>query len=97
METGQERLEVKDIPHARTYFELAATADPDSVWALREVAAARALDGDRKGALEALHRAGEKSKDPAAFSAWLKEEPAFAKLRDTPEFRALFAPARDPR
>jgi len=97
METGQERLEVKDIPHARTYFELASNADPDSVWALREVAAVRALDGDRKGAFEALHRAGEKSKDLAAFSAWLKEEPAFAKLRDTPEFRALFAPARDPR
>jgi dienelactone hydrolase len=91
METGQERLEAKDISHARTYFELAASADPDSVWALSQVAETRALDGDRKGALDALRRTKEKSKDPAAFSAWLAEEPAFAKLRDTPEFHALIS------
>jgi predicted esterase len=91
METGQERLGAKDIPHARTYFELAASADPDAVWALSQVAAVRALDGDRQGALEALRRTKEKSKDPTAFSSWLKEEPAFAKLRDTPEFRALLS------
>jgi len=96
METGQERLDAKDIPHARTYFELAASADPDSVWALSQMAAARALDGDRKGALDTLHRTKEKSKDPAAFSAWLNEEPAFAKLRDSPEFRALLAPPSHP-
>jgi dienelactone hydrolase len=96
METGQERLDAKDIPHARTYFELAAGADPDSVWALSQVAAARALDGDRKGALEALRRTKEKSKDPAAFSAWLADEPTFAKLHDTPEFRALVSPTSDP-
>ncbi len=89
METGQERLDAKDISHARTYFELAASADPDSLWALSQVATTRALDGDRKGALEAIRRTKEKSKDPAAFSSWLNEEPAFAKLRDVPAFRAL--------
>jgi poly(3-hydroxybutyrate) depolymerase len=94
METGQERLDAKDISHARTCFELAASADPDSVWALSQVAAVRALDGDRKGALDALHHAKEKSKDPAAFSSWLAQEPAFAKLRDLPEFRALLAPTQ---
>jgi predicted esterase len=94
METGQERLDAKDISRARTYFELAASADPDSIWALRQVAASRALDGDRKGALEVLNRAKEKSKDPAAFSIWLNEEPAFAKFRDLPEFRALLAPTQ---
>jgi dienelactone hydrolase len=94
MEAGQERLDAKDISHARTCFELAASADPDSVWALSQVAAVRALDGDRKGALEALHHAKEKSKDPAAFSSWLAQEPAFAKLRDLPEFRALLAPTQ---
>jgi poly(3-hydroxybutyrate) depolymerase len=97
METGQERLDAKDISHARTYFELATIADPDSVWALREVAVARALDNDRKGAFDGLRRTKEKSKDPAAFSAWLKDEPAFANFRDTPEFRALLAPAPDSR
>lgn len=96
IETGQERLEAKDFSHARTSFELAAIADPDSVWALSQIAAARALDGDRKGALEALRRAKEKTKDPAAFSAWLTDEPAFAKFRDTPEFRAMIAPPPDP-
>jgi dienelactone hydrolase len=96
METGQERLEAKDISHARTYFELAASADPDSVWALSQVAETRALDGDRKGALDALRRTKEMSKDPAAFSAWLANEPAFAKLRDTPEFHALISQPSQP-
>ena len=96
METGQERREVKDFSHARTYFELAAIADPDSVWALSQMAAARVLDGDRKGALEALRHAKEKTEDPAAFSAWLMDEPAFVRLRDTTEFRAMIAPSTDP-
>jgi len=96
MENGQERLEAKDISHARTYFELAASADPDSVWALGQVAETCALDGDRKGALDALRRTKEKSKDPAAFSAWLADEAAFAQLRDTPEFRALLSLASRP-
>jgi dienelactone hydrolase len=96
METGQERLDTKDVSHARTCFELAAIADPDSVWALGQVAIARALDGDRKGALEAIRRTKEKSKDPSAFSSWLNEEPAFTKLRDNPEFRALLAAPSHP-
>jgi predicted esterase len=96
MEAGEERLDAKDVSAARAYFELAAVADPDSVWALRAVAVARALDNDRKGAFDGLRRAKEKSKDPAAFSAWLKDEPAFVKFHDTPEFRALLAPAQDP-
>ena len=96
METGQERLEAKDISHARIYFELAASADPDSVWALSQVAETCALDDDRKGTFDALRRTKEKSKDPVAFSAWLADEPAFAKLHDTPEFRALVSPTSDP-
>jgi predicted esterase len=92
METGQERLEAKDLSHARIYFELAANAEPDSVWALSQVAVARAMDGDRKGTLDALRHIKEKAEDPAAFSAWLNEEPAFAKFRDTPEFHALLVP-----
>jgi predicted esterase len=96
METGQERLDAKDISHARAYFELASGAEPDSVWGLCQVAVVRALDNDRKGAFEALRRAKEKSKDSAALSAWLKDEAAFASFRDTPEFRALLAPTQDP-
>lgn len=96
METGQERLDAKDIPRARTYFELAASADPDSVWALSQMAVVRALDGDCKGAFDTLRRTKEKSKDLSAFAAWLNEESAFAKLRDTPEFRALLAAPSHP-
>ncbi len=96
METGQERLDAQDISRARICFELAANADADSVWALSQVAVVRALDGDRKGALDALRRAKAKSKDSSAFSAWLMAEPAFAKLREIPEFRALLAPPGHP-
>jgi dienelactone hydrolase len=91
MESGNERLEAKDVTLAKDYFQLAIRADPDSMWGLGRLATARALGGDRKGTLEALRQAKEKTKDPAAFSAWLQEEPAFAKLREDPQFRALLA------
>jgi predicted esterase len=96
MEAGQERLEAKDLSHARVYFELAVEADPDSVGALGQVAVTHALDGDRKGTLEALRLTKEKGKDPAAFSAWVNEEPAFARFRDIPEFHALLASTSQP-
>jgi tetratricopeptide (TPR) repeat protein len=89
MEMGLDRLEQKDPARARDYFELACDADPDSVWALNYLAVAKALDGDRKGALEALRRAKSETKDPGQFVEWLKEEPAFAKLRGTSEFGVL--------
>ena len=89
MEAGSERLDAKDITLAKDYFQLATDADPDSMRALSSLATARALGGDRKGTLEALRHAKEKTKDPAAFSAWLQEEPAFAKFREDPQFRAL--------
>ena len=89
MEMGNARLDQKDSSHARDYFELASVADPDSTWALGNLAVARAMDGDAKGTLEALRRAKPKSKDPVRFAEWLNEEPAFANLRGTPEFAAL--------
>jgi predicted esterase len=89
MEAGLERLDQKDPAQARDYFELACEADPDSVWALSNLAVSKALNGDRKGALEALHRAKSKSKETEQFKDWLKEEPSFAKLRGSSEFGAL--------
>jgi predicted esterase len=89
MESGLERLEQEDPGQARDYFELACEADPDSAWALGNLAVAKALDGDRKGALEALRRARSRSKEPSQFIDWLKEEPGFTKLRGTSEFNAL--------
>jgi dienelactone hydrolase len=93
MEAGDDRYEAKDFSQARIFFELGADAEPGSPWAWREVAVARAMTGDRKSAFEAIRLAKEKSRDSAEFSAWLKEEPAFAKIRDTSEFREqLVAP-----
>jgi predicted esterase len=89
MEMGSELLDQKDASRAKDYFELASTADPDSMWALSDLAVANAMDGDRKGTLDALRRAKSKTKDPGRFAEWLKEEPAFAKLRRTSEFSAL--------
>jgi hypothetical protein len=86
---GNERLDLKDRERAKDYFELASVADPDSTWALGNLAVARALDGDRKGTMDALRRAKSKTKDPVRFEEWLKEEAAFAKLRSTAEFNAL--------
>jgi predicted esterase len=89
MEMGNERLDQKDASHARDYFELASVADPDSTWALGNLAVARALDGDRKGTLDVLRRAKLKTKDPVRFAEWLTEEPAFAKFRSTSEFSSI--------
>jgi tetratricopeptide (TPR) repeat protein len=92
METGSAILGQKDARRARDYFELAIAADPDSTWALSNAAVARAMDGDRKGAVAALRHARTQTKDPSQFAAWLRDEPAFAKLRSTPEFVALLEP-----
>ncbi len=90
-EAGDESLAAKKFALAEQYFQLATDANPDSSGALRALATARALDDNRKGALQALRQAKEKSQDLSGFSAWLNEEPAFAKLREDPQFRALIA------
>jgi predicted esterase len=89
MEAGQEVFAEKQFSVAKDYFQLATAADPDSAWGLSSLATARALSGDRKGAIETLRRAKEKTKDPAEFAAWLQQEPAFAKFREDPQFRSL--------
>ena len=92
IETGFGLLDQKKVQKARDYFELAATAAPDSAWVLSNTAVARAMDGDPKGALAALRKAKIHSVNPAHFVVWLKDEPAFEKLRGTPEFTALLEP-----
>jgi tetratricopeptide (TPR) repeat protein len=88
---GDEAVTAKNYPLAKEYYLLAIDAIPDSAGALVNLATAEELEGDRKGALETLRRAKEKSKDPAEFSYWLSNEPSFDKLRDDPQFRALLA------
>ena len=89
MENGLGRLDANEPRKARDYFELATAADPDSVWALSNLAAARAGDGDKKGALETLRHLKEKWADQQAFGDWLSSQAAFAKMREMPEFRSL--------
>ena len=89
VETGSGLLDRKDLRGARDCFELALAASPDSPWVLGNVAVARVLEGDRKGAMAALRREKAQTKDLAPFVAWLKEEPAFDKLRGTSDFNAL--------
>ena len=91
IETGEARLEAGDVSLAREYFQLTCDANPESAWAFSDLALAKAQDGDRKGALEALRQAREKTKDRVAFSEWLKEEPVFAKYRDSAEFRRFLS------
>jgi dienelactone hydrolase len=89
METGLARLEQKDSHRALDYFELGCDADPNSVWAQSNVAVAKAMNGDQKGALEALRHARANTKNPERFAEWLKQEPLLANLRGTPEFQAI--------
>lgn len=89
MEAGNGRQAAKDYGRAGDYYELAAEAEPESGWALRSVAAARAQTGDRKAAFAALRKAKQAAKDQAAFAQWLEDEPAFERLRGLPDFAAL--------
>ena len=89
MEAGNGRQVAKDYGLAGDYYELASEAEPESGWALRSLAAARAQTGNRKAAFAALRKPKQAAKDQAAFAQWLEEEPAFEKLRGTTEFGAL--------
>ena len=89
METGSDRLDAKDLVLAKDYYQLAAEAMPDSPNPLRILAICQAMDNNRKAALESLRQAKLKVKDMPPFLDWLQSEPAFAQLRDDPQFRAL--------
>lgn len=91
IESGGDALDRKDYLHATRYFACAAEANPDSEWALRNLAVARALSGDRKGTLEALRFARKITKDASGLSDWLQHEPAFERIRSAPDFIAFIA------
>jgi dienelactone hydrolase len=97
MEAGRERLDAKDAALAGDYFQLACDGRPDSLWALSNLAVAKAVEGNRKAAMETLRHAREVTKDFSAFADWLKEEPAFAKYRESADFQALLSPLATPK
>lgn len=91
IESGNAALEKKDNALAAQYFACAAEANPESEWVFRQLAVARALAGDRKGAIEALRSAKKLSKDMNAFSNWLDTESNLTSVRSMADFKALRA------
>jgi predicted esterase len=89
IESGNAALEKKDYPLAAQYFACAAEANPESEWVFRRLAVARALSGDRRGAIEALRAARTLTKNFESFSEWCKQENAFARLRGKPDFKVI--------
>jgi predicted esterase len=94
VESGNDALYKKDYFGASQLFACAAEANPESEFSFRNLAIARALNGDRKGSLEALRSARKLTKDISAFSDWLKQEPAFEHIRQDREFQALIGDAQ---
>jgi hypothetical protein len=91
IESGKDALDKKDYARAAQLFACATEANPDSEFSFRNLAIARASNGDKKGALEALRSAHKLSKEPPAFCDWLKQEPAFEHIKQDREFQALAA------
>jgi dienelactone hydrolase len=89
IESGGDALDKKDYPLAAHLLACAAEANPESEWAFRNLAVARALSSDRKGAIEALRSARKLTKDLPGFSDWLKQEHAFVPLEPSAEFKRL--------
>jgi predicted esterase len=89
IESGNAALENQNYALAAQYFGCAAEANPESEGALRQLAVARALAGDQKGATEALRAARKITKDVVSFSGWLNQEHAFDHLRPAVDFQSL--------
>ena len=77
MESGDSLVEAKKYPQAVLSYDCATQARPESEWAWRQLAVARALSGDRKGAIKALRQAAQAAHDKAEFARWLEGERAF--------------------
>jgi hypothetical protein len=90
-ERGDKCVSEKRFDLAKDYYQLAADASPTSFGVLQELAKAQAMANDRKGSLKTLRLAKNEAKDLPSFTAWLSDEPAFAKLRQDPQFHALLS------
>ncbi len=89
METGDQFMESKDYARAVRSFSCATQASPKSGWAWQNLAVAYALGGARKDSLRALQSARAAADNATSFAAWLDSEPAFDRIRPTPEFQSL--------
>ena len=89
MESGNSLTEQKEFAAASRLYEFATVAMPESEWAWEQLATARALAGQRKGAIAALRRARQVAPDQSSFAQWLQSEAAFGALRSTSDFQSL--------
>lgn len=81
VESGENAFEKKDYSVAVQNYACAAEANPQADWIQRELAVARALSGDRKGALKALTAARDSAKDKNEFQEWLRQQPSLPPLQ----------------
>lgn len=81
VESGETAFEKKDYAAAAQDYACAAEANPRADWIYRELAVARALSGDRKGALKALTAARDNAKDKNEFQEWLRQRPSLPSLQ----------------
>jgi dienelactone hydrolase len=89
METGRNFLDSKSYRRAIPAFDAATQAHPDSAWAWSQLAVAYAESGKNKQAISALRQARQTTHALPKFDDWLKSEPAFERLRSTPEFQTI--------
>jgi predicted esterase len=89
MESGSQFMDEKDYHRAARSFSCATQASPKSSWAWQNLAVAYASAGARKDAIRALQSARTVAENTASFTVWLTSEPAFDRIRSTPEFRSL--------
>ena len=89
MESGNQFMDQKDYQRAARSFSCATQASPKSSWAWQNLAVAYASAGARKDAIRALQSASTFVENTTSFTAWLTSEPAFDRIRSTPEFQSL--------
>jgi tetratricopeptide (TPR) repeat protein len=92
MESGSQSMNQGDYRRAARLFSCATLASPKSGWAWQNLAVAYASAGARKDAIRALQSARTVAENAASFAAWLTSEPAFDRIRSTPEFQSLLKP-----
>jgi len=81
VESGNGALDARDFPAAARDLACAAEANPESDFIYRQLALARVLAGDRKGAAKALTMARGNAGDKGEFQEWLRSQPLLSALQ----------------
>jgi tetratricopeptide (TPR) repeat protein len=89
IETGQQKLNAKDLLLAFALFEVASELSPDSPAPFLSIARAQAQSGRKKETLRALQQALAKGFPRDSLGAFLRSNAEFAPFCDLPEFQSL--------